>query len=141
MNVKISYNHLTGDITGFYPLDITYQNGIPEPNIEVNEVQWADCVNNPGQRKIDLNTFQIIVIPPYVPTIEEEQNNLLSILNAGYADKLAKIERTAGKAPLLKRAGIITEQQEQSILDNLANQYAEIAQELRQKQNEILGGN
>lgn len=123
-------------ITGYAP--DTFEPPIPEGFVEITDEDQALYVTNKYIRGADGKPE---LRPVYEPTEQEKQDSALRALNTQYADLLAQLERTAGKAPLLRRAGMLTEEQETLILDNLAAQYAEVSQELRQKQNEIVGGN
>ena len=61
--IKVNYDATTGEIKGFYPDDIGYSS-IPEPHIEITTEQHIDCINNPSNRKVDLETKKIISFEP-----------------------------------------------------------------------------
>lgn len=67
--MKVHYDLTSGEIKGFYPVDIEYA-VIPEPTIEIDEATHMDCINNPGKRRVDLTALQIAVYDP-APTLTE----------------------------------------------------------------------
>ena len=74
--VKVNYIATTGEIKGFYPDYIKYPGGVPEPYIVVDDAAHQDCINNPGLRRVDLTTKQIVVYVPQGPTIAERVETL-----------------------------------------------------------------
>lgn len=73
--VKVNYDAETGDIKGYYLNSIKYPN-IPTPYLELTKEQYTDCVNHPGERKVDLATLTIIQKPI---TINLEDRKLLKL--------------------------------------------------------------
>ena len=57
--IKVHYNVENGEIVGFYPDDVSYKS-IPEPNIEIDEDTWKDCLNNQNNRIVDIANRKII---------------------------------------------------------------------------------
>ncbi len=78
--IKVNYNVVTGEILGYYPDDIPYPS-IPEPTIEIDTATHQDCINNPGRRRVDLSTLQIVEYNP-VPTLAEVQAAKIAELKA-----------------------------------------------------------
>ncbi len=96
--IKVNYDATTGAIKGFYPDDIIYAN-IPLPNIEITAEQHLDCINNQGERKVDLETKKIISFEPTIPEqtpVEHEQvdTTVLDIAETMVAlnERIAKLE-------------------------------------------------
>ena len=78
--IKVNYNAETGEIKGYYPEAVGYPS-IPEPFIEIDEAVHQDCINNPGFRRVDLATLQIVAYEP-VPTLAEVVAAKLSSLKS-----------------------------------------------------------
>lgn len=78
--INVNYAAITGEIKGFYPDDIGYPS-IPEPTIEIDAATHQGCINNPGRRRVDLNTLQIVEYNP-VPTLSETQAAKLAELKS-----------------------------------------------------------
>jgi len=78
--IKVNYNSTTGEIKGFYPDNINYS-CIPEPYIEVDESTHLDCINNPGQRIVDVTNKVIITGTVTVTLTAAEQ---IATLDATY---------------------------------------------------------
>ena len=68
--IKAHYD-VTGAILGYYPDGIAYPS-IPDPNIEIDAATHMDCINNPGKRRVDLATLQVVAYEP-VLTLPEVQ--------------------------------------------------------------------
>ena len=96
--IKVNYDAKTGEIKGFYPDDIGYAN-IPEPNIEITTEQHFDCINNQGERKVDLETKKIISFEPVIQEqtpVEYEQVDPIVLdmaeTIAALNERIAKLE-------------------------------------------------
>lgn len=137
---KLSYNATTGEIIGFYPEPYSDYSSIPEPNIEITNDQWLDCINHQGLRRVDLTTLQIVEYTPPGPSEEEQKNAALDTLNFDYAVKLERLAYSASKPEILAAAGIISQEEATANKAAIVTEYARLAQELRQKQNQIIGG-
>jgi len=80
MSIKVNYNAATGEILGHYPDETTYAS-IPEPYIVVDKTTWHDCINNPGQRIVDVTNKAIITGTVTVMLTAAEQ---IAALDATY---------------------------------------------------------
>ncbi|MBP2662729.1 MAG: hypothetical protein H6Q71_677 [Firmicutes bacterium] len=70
--IKVNYDATSGEIKGFYPDDINYAS-IPEPYIEIDAETHADCINNPGNRIVDVTNKVIITGTVTVTLSTDEQ--------------------------------------------------------------------
>ncbi len=82
----------TGKITGFYSEDIHGEAGsaackIPMGAIQITDVEWQDCINNPGKWMVDVQTKALVLAPPPAPptaaelllSIRSQRDSLLAI--------------------------------------------------------------
>ena len=72
VDIQVHYNESTGEILGFYPDDIGYSE-IPTPIIAIDNDEHQDCISNPGKRRVDLTTREIVEYTPTV-TLAEVQD-------------------------------------------------------------------
>ncbi|MDR7867600.1 MAG: DUF4376 domain-containing protein [Sporomusaceae bacterium] len=65
--VKVHHD-ANGNILGFYPDGVGYAT-IPAPFIEVDDATHAECIANPGRRRVNISTGQIVeyTLPGPVP--------------------------------------------------------------------------
>lgn len=87
--IKVNYNDTTGLILGFYPDNIGYKT-TPMPTIEITVEQHLDCINNPGLRKVDIDTMQIVTCTLPETTTDE----LLSMIRVKRDSLLAECDWT-----------------------------------------------
>lgn len=80
MSIKVNYDAVTGEIKGFYPDGINYDS-IPEPYIEIDAVAHQDCINNQGNRIVDVTNKVIITGTVTVTLTADEQ---IAALDAEY---------------------------------------------------------
>lgn len=80
--IKVNYD-TNGNILGYYPDNIGYAT-IPEPYIEIDKATHQDCIQNPGLRRVDIDTLKIVEHTPSEPTAEELQQHQLAALDAEY---------------------------------------------------------
>lgn len=105
--IKVNYDTTTGEIKGFYPVDIAYTS-IPEPYIEIDESAYRDCINNQGNRKVDITALKIVEYMPTVEmpvaAVEKVDANLLAFAEALAAQeaRLAKLESTTTEGSTTK---------------------------------------
>lgn len=137
--VKVNYNQENGSIIGFYPEPYSDYSVIPEPNIEIDQETWIDCINNPGLRKVDLETLQIIVYTPPGPTEQEIKNQALDILNADYSQRLKILESCFTKPDILFK-GTPFESNITIVQSQIRPQYQSTHDEMIIKQGVILNG-
>ena len=80
MKINVNYSEITGEILGCYPSDVDYAS-IPTPNIEVDEGTWKDCINNQGNRIVDIiNKVIITGNITRVQTVEEVKEAKITTL-------------------------------------------------------------
>jgi hypothetical protein len=79
----INYDKITGKILGYYD-NIIHQN-IPEPNIQISEEQWKECINN-NYNFVDVanNTFG----KKDFRTLEELKTSLVNSLKSKIQSKI-----------------------------------------------------
>lgn len=115
-----------GQILGFYTSDIHGDN-IPTPNIEITYEQWQECLNNPGLRKIDVTTQQIVTCEPPAPT----KDQLLAQLDAEYVPQFQQLQQAWAAAQLDGNTALVNE---------LQTEYQALKQEYQTKREEIING-
>ena len=79
--IKVSYNGMTGKIKGYYPDGMGYSS-IPEPNIEIDDATHLDCINNPGKRRVDLATLQVVAYEPVLTLAEVQTAKIAELKTA-----------------------------------------------------------
>lgn len=105
--IKVNYDATTDEIKGFYPEDIAYAS-IPEPYIEIDEASHQDCINNQGNRKVDVTALKIVEYTPTaempVAAVEKVDANLLAFAEALAAQevRLTKLENTTTEGSTTK---------------------------------------
>jgi len=97
VKVKVTYDS-NGNITGYYPDTINYES-IPETYIEIDQVTWQDCINNPGLRRVNVvNNVIVEYTPPepasqiVTPGVDENIADLYQAL----LDMSARLEKLEG---------------------------------------------
>ena len=105
--IKVNYDSLTGVILGYYPDDIDYVS-IPEPNIEIDDNAHQDCINNQGNRIVDIRNKVIITgtIDKILTEVEQLTN-----LDATYQPQFDDLVRSLGLATLANDTTKITDLQ------------------------------
>ncbi|MDR7865174.1 MAG: hypothetical protein RIN56_00070 [Sporomusaceae bacterium] len=82
--VKVHHDS-SGNILGFYPDGVGYAS-IPEPFIDIDDATHADCIANPGRRRVDVAAGQIVAYTPPGPTPEERaegiKRSLINVVQA-----------------------------------------------------------
>jgi hypothetical protein len=91
--VKVNYDATTGKIKGFFPDTETYSS-IPDPNIEIDEATHLDCINNPGLRKVDIATLEIITCTLPETTTDEK----IAALDAEYESQFTSLSQAYSTA-------------------------------------------
>lgn len=67
-----NYDAATGEILGYY--DDGLHATIPEPNRQITDAEWRDCIEHPGLRRIDPATGQVITYTPPPPPLSDVQD-------------------------------------------------------------------
>ena len=125
--IKVNYDAATGEIKGFYPDFIDYSS-IPEPYIIINEATHQDCIDNPGLRRVDLDTKQIGVYTPPGPTAAES----IAALDIEYQPQFAALAQALGLATL---------DGNQAVMDEVKADYAALKVEYQARREEITNVN
>lgn len=116
---KLNYYSANGKIVTFFPNDIAYIE-IPNSCIEIDRETWQDCIANPGRRKVDLTTLQIIECESEAPTLTKEQK--LTALDTQYQTEFDTLVASLGIATLANDADLIAELKQEYA--DLKTQYA-----------------
>lgn len=67
------YDDTTGEILGYY--DDGLHASIPEPNKQITDAEWRDCIEHSGLRRIDPATEQVITYTPPPPPLSDVQES------------------------------------------------------------------
>jgi len=102
--IKVNYNETTGQILGFYPDDIEYTI-IPTQYIEIDETTWQDCIDNLGNRIVDVTNLVIIKGTITVTLTTDEQ---IAALDAEYQPQFEALQLAWAAANISSNTALLT---------------------------------
>lgn len=76
--MKHAHYDTNGRILGYY--DNTIHKSIPQPSIELTDDEWRDCIDNNGQRRVNVEASKLEMLPP-APTLERAESLARSRVN------------------------------------------------------------